>query len=63
MRRLYGLAAAHEDADAQYNLGALPEDGLGGPQDYAEARPLFGLEEAQGDAGAQYNLIALHAAG
>jgi TPR repeat protein len=44
------------DAAAQYNLGVMYADGLGVPQDDAEAVRWFRLVADQGHAGAQRNL-------
>jgi TPR repeat protein len=46
-RRLYGLAAAQGDAQAQHNLALMHVRGRGGPKD--EARRLFGLAAAIGE--------------
>jgi TPR repeat protein len=59
-RRLYGLAAAQGDADAQAMLGRMYCLGQGGPPDFAEARRLLGLAAAQGDADAQAMLGGMH---
>ena len=47
-RRLYGLAAAQGDANAQYILGFMHRSGEGGPVDLVEAKRLFGLATSQG---------------
>lgn len=52
--------AAQGDADAQYNLGVLYEQGRGGPQDDAKARQWYEKAAAQGDTDAQYNLGMLY---
>ena len=44
------------DADAQYNLGVMYDNGKGVPQDYAEAVKWYRLAAEQGRAHAQYNL-------
>ena len=62
-RRLLCLLATQGDPDAQYNLGLLHEDGLGGRQDSLEARRLYGLAAAQGHAGAQSYLASMLYAG
>ena len=41
------------DAEAQYNLGIMYAQGLGVPQDDAEAVRWYRLAAAQGNAGAQ----------
>ncbi len=48
--------AGQGDADAQYALGVMYEDGRGVPQDSAEAVKWYRLAAEQGDAGAQINL-------
>ena len=54
--RLYRLSAKQGDADAQYNLGWMYDNGQGVPQDYKEAVRLYRLSAKQGDVDAQYNL-------
>ena len=61
--RLYGLAAALGNADAQYNLGLMYDNGQGVTQDYKEAVRLFGLAAAQGHAIAQSMLGLMYAEG
>jgi len=56
----YRLAAAQGDADAQYNLGVMYDNGQGVVQDYAEAVKWYRLAAAQGDADAQYNLGVMY---
>ena len=51
-RRLFGLAAAQGDAEAQGAIGQMHHLGDGGPKDLAEARRLYGLAAAQGHADA-----------
>ncbi len=48
--RLYRLAAAQGDADAQYMLGYMFSNGEGVAQDQAEAVRLWRLAAAQGHA-------------
>jgi TPR repeat protein len=48
--RLWRLAAAQGDADAQFNLGAMFANGEGVAQDKAEAVRLYRLAAAQGHA-------------
>ena len=48
------------DADAQYNLGVMYDNGQGVPQDYAEAVKWYRLAAAQGDADAQFNLGVMY---
>jgi uncharacterized protein len=59
--RLYSLAAAQGDADAQNNLGLMFEYGHGVAQDRAEAIRWYRLAAAQGNAAAKANLKALGA--
>ena len=47
--------AEQGNADAQFNLGFMYENGLGVPQDYAEAVKWY-RNAAEGQASAQYNL-------
>ena len=49
-------AAQQGDADAQFNLGVLYDEGKGVAQDYKEAVRWYKLAAAQGNASAQYNL-------
>ena len=42
-RKLLGLAARKGLAEGLYRFGTLHHHGLGGPQDYVEARRLYGL--------------------
>jgi TPR repeat protein len=58
--RLYGLAAAQGNANAQYNLGVMYDNGTGVAQDYKEAVRLYRLAAAQGDARAQSNLGTMY---
>jgi TPR repeat protein len=60
--RLYRLAAAQGDADAQYSLGVKFEDGRGVAQDRAEAIRWYRLAAAQGYAAASAALNELGAA-
>ncbi len=48
--------AEQGDADAQYNLGLLYDNGEGVPQDYKTAAKWYTLSAEQGDAKAQFNL-------
>ena len=50
------VAIELDPAAAQNNLGYMYEDGLGVPQDYAEAANWFRLSAERGLAAAQYNL-------
>ena len=59
-RRLFGLAAAQGDAEAQGAIGQMHHLGDGGPKDLAEARRLYGLAAAQGHADAQAGLGGMH---
>ena len=54
--RVWRPLAEQCDADAQYNLGVMYENGRGVTQDYKESVRLYGLAAAQGHANAQYNL-------
>jgi TPR repeat protein len=54
--RLYSLAAAQGDANAQSRLGVMFDIGDEVAQDHIEALRLYRLAAAQGDAGAQVNL-------
>ncbi len=58
--RLWRPYAARGDVEAQYNLGALYDQGLGVPQDDAQAVKWYRLAAAQGDADAQYRLGLKH---
>ena len=49
--------------DAQYNLGGVYEQGVGVPQDYAEAVKWYRLAAEQGHASAQHNLGILYREG
>jgi TPR repeat protein len=51
-RALLARAAEANSAEAQYQLGLLTAEGVGGPQDDAAARGLFERAAAQGHAGA-----------
>ena len=48
--------AEQGDADAQYNLGLMYDNGQGVPQNYKTAVKWYSLAAEQGDADAQYNL-------
>ena len=61
--RWYRLAAEQGYAEAQFNLGAMYDDGEGVPQDYAEAERWYRLAATQGYAEAQNNLGAMYANG
>ena len=52
--------AERGDAEAQYNLGVLYDQGHGVPQDYTQARAWWLKAAEQGDAAAQYNLGLLY---
>jgi len=49
-RDLFGPLAAGGDPEAQYALGSMAANGLGGPLDYAEAARLFGDAASMGHA-------------
>ena len=62
-RRIWRPLAEAGDAQAQYNLGVLFDEGRGRPADRVQAR-LWWLKAAeQGLALAQHNLASLHIAG
>ena len=48
--------AEQGDADAQYNLGIMYDEGQGVQQDYKVAVKWYRLAAEQGEANAQYNL-------
>jgi hypothetical protein len=56
----YRLAAAQDDAKAQYYIGVMYYNGQGVTQDYAEAIKWYRLAAAQGDAKAQYNIGVMY---
>jgi TPR repeat protein len=58
-RRQLTLAAAHGNAEAQFNLGFMLDQGEGGPKDEVQARRLLGLAAAQGHENAVEMLAAL----
>eukprot|EP00964_Phaeocystis_antarctica_P071118 scaffold43349_cov73-Phaeocystis_antarctica.AAC.1 len=58
-RRRLLVAATHGDANAQHKLGRMYQEGIGGPQDHAEARRLYGLAAAQGQTEARSALDVL----
>ncbi len=53
-------AAAQGDAEAQYNLGIMYDNGQGVRQNYAKAREWYEKAAAQGNVEAQYNLGCLY---
>ena len=53
---LFRKAAEQGNADAQFNLGQMYDQGKGVKQDYAKAVAWYGKAAEQGDAYAQYNL-------
>ena len=55
--KLCRCAAEQGNADAQYLLATIYEEGRGVPQDYAEAVKWFRLAAEQGHARAQYFLV------
>ena len=57
------LAAEQGDADAQYNLGVMYDNGEGVPEDDAEAVRWYRLAADQGDADAQHTLGFMYAYG
>ena len=48
--------SAEQSANAQFVLGSMSYEGIGGPKDHAEAVRLFGLAAKQGHAYAQNSL-------
>jgi TPR repeat protein len=56
-------AAEQGDADAQYNLGVMYDNGEGVPQDDREAVAWYRRAAEQGNANAQYNLGVMYANG
>ena len=56
-------AAERGDAEAQYNLAVLYEQGRGYPHDLGQAAHWYGLAAEQGYMDAQYNLGSLYADG
>ena len=61
--KIYKSLADKGDADAQYNLGLMYDDGDGVKQNYNEAVKYYSLAAEQGDSHAQYNLGVLYYAG
>ena len=55
--------AEQGDANAQFNLGFMYDNGEGVPQDYAEAVRWYRLAAEQGNAFAQVNLGVMYANG
>ncbi len=55
--------AEQGDAVAQYNLGAMYDEGLGVPQDSVQAVKWYRKAAEQGHASAQYSLGAMYAQG
>ena len=62
-RQWYEKAATQGFAEAQFNLGAMYENGHGVRQDYAKARQWYEKAAAQGVAEAQSNLGFMYAHG
>lgn len=60
---LYTLASEQGDADSQYNLGCMYNDGQGVDKDEKQAVKLFTLAADQGHAKAQYNVGCIIANG
>ena len=54
--KLFLPLAEQGDADAQFNLGVMYDEGEGVPQDYKEAFKWYRLAAEQGDAFAQFEL-------
>lgn len=61
--RWYRIAAAHRHREAQNNIGALYEGGLGVQQDYLQAAHWYQLASDAGLARAQYQLALLYMSG
>ena len=59
----FAALAEQGDADAQFNLGGMYENGQGVPQDYKQAIKWFTRAAEQGMAEAQYNLGVMYANG
>ncbi len=57
------IKAAQGDADAQFNLGVMYENGQGVPQGYAEAVKWYRKAAEQGFAPAQHNLGVMYQKG
>ncbi len=55
--------ASKGHVEAQFNIGAVYEEGLGVPKDPSEAAGWYGLAAGQGHSQAQYNLGVLYANG
>ena len=62
-RALLAKAAETNSAEAQYQLGLMSAEGVGGPQDDAAARALFEKAAAQGHVGAMVQMGAFAQAG
>ena len=60
---LLGPLASHGTAEAQYELGFLYYNGMGVPQDYAEAVKWYRLAAEQGFAEAQHDLGVMYLEG
>ena len=61
--RLLQPLAAQGNADAQFKLGVMYDNGRGVAQNYAEAMKWYRLAAAQGDAAAQNNLGLMYGTG
>lgn len=61
--RLFRVAAAQGNADAQINLGVMYDKGEGVARNYAEARRWYRLSAAQGNAFAQLDLGSMYELG
>ena len=59
----WGPLAERGDANAQYNLGTIYDEGLGVPQNFGEANRWYRLAAEQGNAAAQYNLGTMYSYG
>src|SRR5271165_948087 len=60
---LFRTLAGQGNADAQYNLGVMYENGQGAPQNYAEAVRWYQKAAGQGDAQAQHSLGLIYVNG
>ena len=58
--KLFLPLAEQGDADAQFNLGVMYDEGDGVPQDYKEAFKWYRLAAEQGDAFAQFELGVMY---
>ena len=59
----YKLVAENGDANAQYNLGVMYDNGYGIPENDAEAAKWYRLAAEQGNANAQFSLGDMYSNG